>query len=235
MTKIKTFFKYLTDPMPLDKNFKDYSEYWQIRGFHSPSLNRARIISKDIGRNKKILDIGCGDGTIIDYISKNNSPEQIIGIDISEYAVEYVKKRGYDAKVLDVLSKDFEKLLKTNNFDYIIITEVLEHIQDPEKVIENIKEYNPNAIIFISIPNAGFIMHRLRLLFGKFPVVVIVNHIKEHIRFWTYSDFKYWIDFFGYSLEDSYVSSTVKLFGIDLGELYPAMFANQIIYKIRLK
>ena len=235
LKKIKTFFKELFKPMPLDNNFRDYDEYWENRGFHAPSLNRAKIISKYVESGSKILDIGCGDGTVIEFLSKNNKPKEIIGIDISKRAVDYVKNKGYEVYELDVLSDDFNKFLENKKFDYIIITEVLEHIQEPERVMADIKNHFTKSV-FISIPNAGFFMHRLRLLFGRFPVIVIAQHVKEHIRFWTHKDFIYWCNYFGFEVEDYFVSSGLDFKSLRfLENLFPALFANQILYKLSIK
>lgn len=219
--------------MPLLDNFRNYDEYWGNRGFHAPSLGRAKIISKYIEPDSKILDIGCGDGTVIEYLSKNNQPKEIVGIDISKRAVNYVRNKGYNAFEIDVLSDNFTKFLKSKKFDYIIITEVLEHIQDPEKVITAIKNHFTKSV-FVSIPNAGFFVHRIRLLFGKFPIVMIQQNIKEHIRFCTLKDFIYWCNYFGYEVEDYFVSAGLYFKPLAfLEKLFPSLFAQQIIYEIK--
>jgi len=204
--KIRELWEYLKKPMPLDE-FEDYDEYWEKRGSHAAPIRRAEIISEYIQPNSTILDVGCGDGTLIDYISKNNSPKEIIGIDVSKKAVEYTKRQGYKAYEIDITSNTFETFMKENNFDYIILTEVLEHIQEPEKVMLNLRE-SFNKSVFVSIPNSGLLYHRLRLLFGKFPVVVIAYHIKEHIRFWTHKDFLYWCGYLGFAIVNYRVCST---------------------------
>jgi len=232
INKIRILFQGIFKPMPLENNFKDYDEYWENRGFHAPSLGRAKIISKYIDPDSKILDIGCGDGTIIEYLSKNNKPKEIVGIDISKRAVDYVKEKGFDAFEIDILSEDFIKFLANKKFDYIIITEVLEHIKDPEKVILAIKNHFTKSI-FVSIPNAGFFLHRLRLLFGRFPLVMIQQNIKEHIRFWTVKDFIYWSNYHGFKVKDYFVSSGLYFKPLSfLEKLFPSLFAQQIIYKI---
>lgn len=232
INKIKTLFKELFRPMPLNNNFRDYDEYWENRGFHAPSLGRAKILSKYIEPDSKILDIGCGDGTVIEYLSKNNKTKEIIGIDISKRAVDYVKNKGYEVYELDVLSDNFNKFLENKKFDYIIITEVLEHIQEPERVMADIKNHFTKSV-FISIPNAGFFLHRLRLLFGRFPVIVIAQHVKEHIRFWTHKDFIYWCNYFRFEVKDIIVSSGLGYKQLAfLEKLCPSLFAQQIIYKI---
>lgn len=219
--------------MPLDNDFGDYNEYWENRGFHAPSLAKAKIISKHIKNNAKILDIGCGDGTVIDYLSKNNNPQEIIGVDISQKAVDYVNARGHEAFNFDVFSDEFANLIKDKKFDYIIITEVLEHVHNPEIIMNLIKKH-VNDSIFVSIPNAGFFVNRIRFLFGRFPLVMIQQHIKEHIRFWTVKDFIYWSNYLGFCVEEVIVSSGLYFKPLRFLENFsPSLFAQQIIYKIK--
>jgi len=234
LRKIKLFWEYLKKPMPLDE-FEDYDEYWGKRGggLCSP-IRRAEIISEYIDPSSTILDIGCGDGTLIDYISKNNSPKEIIGVDISKKAIEYARKQGHEAYEMDITSNAFEAFMKENNFDYIVLTEVLEHVREPEKVILSIKE-SFNKSIFVSIPNSGCIIHRLRLLFGKFPVVVIIYHVKEHVRFWTHKDFLYWCDYLGFKVVNYKATSGIKIFNMDLGKVLVSLFAMQIVYELTKK
>lgn len=218
--------------MPLN-NFEKYDDYWDKRGFNEPPKHRAEIISKYIEPNSTILDIGCSDGTLIDFIAKNNSPLKVEGVDISKKAVSYTIKRGYKAYEMDILSDELIDFLNNDAFDYIIITEVIEHIQESEKLMLNLKKHF-NKSIFVSLPNSGFIMHQLRLLLGYFPVIVIiVHHIKEHIRFLTNNDFLYWCNYLGFEVINYRVSSTSIVWGIDLGRLYPLLFVKQIIYEIQ--
>ncbi|GBE16231.1 bifunctional 3-demethylubiquinone-9 3-methyltransferase/ 2-octaprenyl-6-hydroxy phenol methylase [bacterium BMS3Abin15] len=227
--KIKTFFWELFRAMPLDDNFKNYDEYWKNRGFHAPSLNRAKIISQHIKSESRILDIGCGDGTIMEYLSKNNKPQEIIGIDISQKAVNFVNEKGFKAFKFDIFSDEFAEFLKDKKFDYIIITEVLEHVQNPEIIMNLIKKHVLDSI-FVSIPNAGFFVNRIRLLFGKFPLAMIQQHIKEHIRFWTLTDFLYWCTYLGFNIDSYFVSSGLYFKPLEfLEKLSPSLFAQQII------
>lgn len=224
---IKDAYHEYAKKMPLD-DFGDYDDYWSKRGFPRPSVERARLISPSVAKGKNVLDIGCGDGTLIDYLHKRNSPGYICGIDISSSAVKHVKKKGYDADVVDILSGDFKKFLKKRKFDYIIITEVLEHIAEPEKVISTIREHQKEAVMFVSVPNSAFLPYRMRLLFGRFPAVVIIHHMKEHLRFWTHKDFIEWSKRMGYKVCGFKVNS-----GISKSRLFASLLGKQIIYMLR--
>jgi len=92
LNKIRVCYEWLIRPMPLNE-FTNYDEYWEKRGRYTTPIHRAEIISRYIEPNSTILDIGCGDGSMIDYISKNNLPKKIIGVDISKKAVEYTQKK----------------------------------------------------------------------------------------------------------------------------------------------
>jgi methionine biosynthesis protein MetW len=238
LKQVKTFFKEISKPMPLGSNFKDYDQYWVKRGFDdaaAPAFNRAKKLAKFIKPNSTILDIGCGSGAVMDYLSKNITPKKIIGIDISKDSVNHVRENGFEAYEIDVLTDEFKAFIKDKKFDYIIITEVLEHIEDPEAVVTAIKSHFTKSI-FVSIPNSGYFVHRIRLLFGKFPAVDIIQHIKEHIRFWTMKDFIYWADYYGYTVKNVVASSGLNIKPLRfLENVFPSFFANQIIYELAIK
>jgi methionine biosynthesis protein MetW len=232
INKITSIFKYISEPLPLDNSFNNYNEYWMNRGFHQPSLARSKLMSRHIEPGSSILDVGCGDGTTLEYLKEHNKPKKLIGIDISSKAVEYVKSKGYDARVMDIFSENFNDFIKTENFDYIIISEVLEHVIDSEKVLILCKDHF-NKALFVTIPNAGFFIHRLRLLFGKFPLVMIQQHVKEHIRFWTLNDFLYWVKYHRMKVLRYESSAGLHFRPLNfLDKLFPSLFAQQIIYQI---
>lgn len=94
MTKnvFKRVYSALFGPMLLN-DFKSYDEYWTKRGFHEPSRHRAEIISEHIDEGSTILDVGCGDGTVLDYLSKNCSPKDLMGVDLSISCRTYKRAR----------------------------------------------------------------------------------------------------------------------------------------------
>jgi methionine biosynthesis protein MetW len=230
---VKRSVEYFTKPMPLEE-FGDYNNYWNKRDQDNslPPIARAKTVSSFIEPNSTILDIGCGDGMVIEYLLKHNSPKRIVGIDISSKVINNLKSKGYECFQMDILSEDFLVFIKNNNFDYIIITEVLEHINEPEVVMRALKgKFTKNVIA--SIPNSGFLYHRVRLLFGKFPIVSIIYHVKEHVRFWTHGDFLYWCKYLGFSVVKCKAYTYPNILGLNASKLSVSLFGQQIIYVIK--
>ena len=90
------------------------------------------IIANLIETNSKVLDVGCGDGELMDYIY-NNITKDIRGIEISKKNVQKCIERG-----LTVIEGDAEKDLKqfpNSSFEYVILSQTLQAFLDPENVI----------------------------------------------------------------------------------------------------
>ena len=124
------------------------------------------IISNLIDESSKVLDVGCGDGELMDYIYKNITKD-IRGIEISKNNVQKCIEKG-----LTVIEGDAEKDLKqfpNSSFDYVVLSQTLQAFLDPENVINELLRVGKKAIV--TIPNFGFWKVRLHLLFkGTMPV-----------------------------------------------------------------
>jgi len=86
-------------------------------------------ISAVVGTEKRVIDIGCGTGILLDILRKNGN--ETWGIDISHLAIKHVCHRdhyGIVGRVPDVS-------LKKTIFDFVVATEVLEHIDEEEETI----------------------------------------------------------------------------------------------------
>ena len=120
------------------------------------SKNRIDWILKNIGTGKKVLDVGCSQGIISILAAKN---ENIVkGIDIEEEAVDFANKL-LDEKYPEEKEKvtfefvDFMNYSTEEKFDVIILTEVLEHLENPEDFIKKTKEFlNNDGKVILSVP-----------------------------------------------------------------------------------
>jgi len=125
-----------------------------------------KIISDLIETNMRVLDVGCGDGTLMEFL-KNNKKIDIRGIEISKNNVQQCIGKG-----LTVIEGDAEKDLSQfpdGSFDFVILSQTLQAFLNPEKVISELLRVGKKAIV--TIPNFGYWKVRLHLLIkGTMPV-----------------------------------------------------------------
>jgi methionine biosynthesis protein MetW len=207
-----------------------YDEYWQnkkIGGANSFQKKRADWILGRVANHSTVLDMGCGDGSVLRLI-KDARPIKVIGADASEFILKYLKEIGVESFYFNI--NDSDSLESIENYDHILLLEVLEHMASPEDFLVKVLD-KVNKSVFISVPNTGHIQHRLRLLFGKFPLQWR-SHPSEHLRYWTKDDFHWWIKSLGFEQR-----STVHLYeGVPvLNNLFPSLFARGIIAEISTK
>ena len=125
-----------------------------------------KIISQLIENNTRVLDVGCGDGTLMKHL-KDNKNIDTRGLEISKNNVQTCISKG-----LSVIEGNAEKDLKQFpdlSFDYVILSQTLQAFYNPEKVINDLLRVANKAIV--TIPNFGFWKVRLHLLIkGTMPI-----------------------------------------------------------------
>ena len=124
------------------------------------------VISKIIENNKRVLDVGCGDGTLMEYL-KNHQQNDVRGLEPQKELAQKCISKG-----LSVIEGDAEKDLlqfPKKSFDYVVLSQTLQAFLDPEKVLDQLLRIGKQTIV--SIPNFGYWKVRLHLLFkGTMPV-----------------------------------------------------------------
>jgi ubiquinone/menaquinone biosynthesis C-methylase UbiE len=128
-------------------------EFYEKKGLYWTFIEKKRFvqISKFLKESNitKILDVGCGDGVLSEFIKKRNN---YIGMDISKSLIKRAKKRykGFNFMVADAANIPF----KNNTFDIVVCSEVLEHTLSPKKIIKELwRVLKENGMAIISIPN----------------------------------------------------------------------------------
>jgi len=139
-----------------------------------------KYISKYLKKNDKILDIGTGAGTIALYFA--NKGYNITGIDISEKAIKscIASQKNLNIKNINFLVDDFQNTKLKQKFNFIIFTEVIEHLPDDDLALKSIfKLLKPNGILFLSTPSLNAPLHRMGLAkeFDK-----KVGHLRRYSR-----------------------------------------------------
>ena len=163
---------------------------------YQPEINQVafELISKVI-KNKKdiknILDVGCGYGLLSKQL-KRTYPK------LNLYGIEHAKEASQSSqKILKLLRCDIEDIsyirrqLKTQKFDVIIFSDVLEHLYDPVGIIKSYQSFlNQDGTIVITVPNIANIFSRIALLFGYFNYSETGVMDKTHIRFFNKQNLK---------------------------------------------
>ena len=115
---------------------------------------RCKLVKKTVNKGK-VLDLGCGTGQNLILTSKRI--DYGLGIDISDKRLDIARKIS---KLNSLKNLDFEKKsvlknnLKENSFDWVICTEVIEHIKEDELLLDNIsKLLKSNGKLIITTPS----------------------------------------------------------------------------------
>ena len=125
-----------------------------------------QIISNFIEKNTRVLDVGCGDGILMEFLKKNKEID-IRGIEISKNNAQKCVGKG-----LSVIEGNAEKDLTQfpdSSFDFVILSQTLQAFLDPETVIKELLRIGKKAIV--TVPNFGFWKVRIHLLIkGTMPI-----------------------------------------------------------------
>ena len=118
-------------------------------------------IANIIAPGSRVLDVGCGDGALLNYLSKNKNVDGR-GIELSQDGVNKCVTQG-----LSVIQGDADTDLKDypeNVFDYVILSRTLQATRKPKTVLLDLIRIGKRAII--TLPNFGFFKVRWKLLTG---------------------------------------------------------------------
>lgn len=135
------------------------------RASASISLLRKRLVPQ---YNFKIVELGCGKGSILLTIAQSLGAKEIYGVDVNEEALEEAQAKGIKVAKVD-LNKD-PLPFPSNFFDIVLMQEVIEHLTNPDNAIEEAyRTLKPKGYFLISTPNLAWWVNRLALLFGYQP------------------------------------------------------------------
>ncbi|RUQ66855.1 methionine biosynthesis protein MetW [Azospirillum doebereinerae] len=147
-----------------------------------------KLIAEMVQPNSRVLDVGCGDGALLDYLRHTKSVDGR-GIELSMDGVRQCVAHG-----LSVIQGDAETDLKdypADAFDYVILGQTLQAMRNPREVLDLMCRIGRRAIV--SVPNFGYWRIRLQLLAtGRMPVTEKLGYQwweTPNIHFCTLRDF----------------------------------------------
>jgi len=216
--KVKdTYEKWWTETVT---NLTEYGKY-----------ERDRVLDEFFIKSGKILDVGCGDGSVMLHLKKKGY--EVHGIDFSPSAIKKARNRGL--KNLHELDIEKEKLpYKKDTFDYVFWGDVIEHLFNPEDVLIEIKRVlKSGGLLVVSCPNVGYWRYSLAYLFsGSLEYLDVVKQKpweQEHIRFYNINILREFFSLCNFSIN--------KVLGVNsiwhsrlFAKKFPHLFANILVF-----
>ena len=166
----------------------DYQDY----GFHSdgPTHNFSYQLDDligliDKGKNQYILDLGCGNGYLVNHLITLGY--NAYGTDASEKGIAIAQKTNPDRFFVQDLSSDaLPPQLQAIPFDTIISTEVIEHLYNPQAFIDFCRQQlKPGGELIITTPYHGYLKNLMLSIFNRWDSHMDPLWLGGHIKLWS--------------------------------------------------
>lgn len=155
--------------------------------------NEVYLFAKNIfieNNFNSILDYGCGSGfKLIKYFSNY----KYIGLDL-EKTINLINNKNF----IPIERINFNKFNK--NFDMVICSDVIEHVKDPDIILNNIKKINSKYIV-ISTPDRSLVYNQFEEGINGPPKNI------SHIREWNFEEFKNYIEYNNFEIIKHFISN----------------------------
>lgn len=183
--------------------------------------------------NPRILDLGCHDGQILRLIV-GNRVTKLTGVDILETAVKKARARGIKALVANI---DEGLKFEDSSFDIIFAGEIIEHLYNPEKILQDINRVlSKNGALIISVPNICSLRNRARILGGVFPYHYNSSAQErwgDHIRLFTIKSLTSLLEENGFCVNSILTNG---LFGSGFAKnIFPSLGDILVIYALKVR
>lgn len=141
--------------------------------------------ASDAGPGTRVLDVGCGNGSIAGKFLERGCT--VVGIDLSENGIAIARK-AYPRGRFELLAADENVLARLGEpaFDFVISTEVVEHLYDPRGYAAGcFGALRPGGKFICSTPYHGYLKNLTIAMLGKFDSHMTALWDGGHIKFWS--------------------------------------------------
>jgi len=193
-------------------------------------MDTIEVIKNWIDKGSAVLDLGCGDGEILNILSREWG-STVLGVEINQEDINKCIQSG-----LNVIHQNIDEGLKNfsdNSFDIVIMSQTIQVLKEPKKALLEVTRIGNESIV--TIPNFGYWTTRINLLLsGKMPVTgTLPNtwHDTDNIHLCTIKDFENLCSECGIDIREK---CFFNQFGKEsvLAQMAPNLFATTAMYKI---
>lgn len=185
------------------------SEWWdpdgELQTLHDINPTRLGYIEDRIDlTDKKILDVGCGGGLLTEALASKGG--LVTGVDISEQLVKVAADHAqqtslnitYCCTTVENFSSEYE-----NSFDIITCMELLEHVPDPESIINAcMKLIKPGGLLFLSTINRNLKAYLQTKIAAEYLLKLLPVGTHEYSKYIRPSELALWCRTSGFTVID---------------------------------
>ena len=133
-----------------------------------------------------VLDAGCGEGFAVEYLTRQRPGWQITGVDLSSDAIAYAQAQ-FGNRARFQTGSIYELPFPDDSFDAVLCSEVLEHLDDPDRAVAELKRVARHYVV-ITVPREPYFqwLNNIGQGLGLSPD-------PEHVNFWTKMSFQMFI------------------------------------------
>lgn len=185
-------------------NYKKYNSKNKLKIIMIKKFQKklSNLLQNEI-KNCTLLDAGCGEGFMSNYIYNNTGIKNITGIDNNKEAIDYAIKNN---KKIKYKTGDIYNLKYSNeDFDIVIALEVLEHLSNPQQALLEIIRVAKKKVI-ISVPNEPYFSLGNLLSFKN---IKRLGNPPDHINKWSKKKF---LKFIKNNIGEEYNTSCITSF-----------------------
>ena len=196
------------------------------------NISLTKIIESWITDNSKVIDFGCGDGSLLQFLIDNKNVSGY-GVEIDHEKIQQCVEKG-----LSVVEQDIDEGIQdfvSSNFDFAIMASSIQCLKNPHIALGRMLDLSKQCVV--TLPNLGYWRCRLNLLSGKMPVTPNLPsswYETDNLHLCTIKDFEKLCTDEGFVVNKKIFINGQGKKGF-LASLFPNIFSSEGVYLLERK
>ena len=196
------------------------------------NISLTKIIESWITDNSKVIDFGCGDGSLLQFLIDNKNVSGY-GVEIDHEKIQQCVEKG-----LSVVEQDIDEGIQdfvSSNFDFAIMASSIQCLKNPHIALGRMLDLSKQCVV--TLPNLGYWRCRLNLLSGKMPVTPNLPsswYETDNLHLCTIKDFEKLCADKGFVVNKKIFLNGQGKKGT-LASLFPNIFSSEGVYLLERK